>query len=342
MAVFKTQKSAGINHRKTPRVSIGLPVYNGENYLEETLKSILNQNFSDFELIISDNASTDQTSLICERHRRRDARIRYYRQDTNVGAAKNFNTAFQLSRGEYFRWTSHDDLISQDYLEKCVNVLDSSADIILCHTRVNIIHQDDGTISPYNMTLKNVGSSYPSERFGDLVAMHYSRFSYFIFGLIRRDILLKTSLFPGTIGADRILMAELALLGRFHEIPEYAFYLRDHKDRLSKRALLYRHAQWWDTSRHCTRFVFPHWERPFAFLQCLNRVHIHGQERHRCYMKILLSLIKDMYWGMMISDILIAVIPRSREVLWRIKGLLTKACDRKKFFGGNSTRPHVS
>ena len=325
MAVFRTQEPAGIGRRRTPRVSIGLPVYNGDNYLEETLESILNQSFSDFELIISDNASTDSTSSICATYRQRDTRIRYYRQNSNVGAAKNFNTAFQLSRGKYFRWTSHDDLISQDYLEKCVTVLDNNADIVLCHTRVNIIHQDDGTISPYNVTLRNVCSPHPSERFGDLVAMHYSRFSYFIFGLIRRETLLKTSLFPSTIGADRILMAELALRGRFYEIPEYSFYLRDHDARLSKQTHFYLHRQWWDTSKSCTRFVFPHWKRLLEFLQCLNRVHIHGRERHRCYMKLLLSLIKDMYWGMMISDILIAVMPRSREALWRIKGLLTKA-----------------
>ena len=93
-----------------PRVSIGLPVYNGQEFLEETLHSILNQTFNDFELIICDNASTDRTAEICRSFAKRDRRIRYYRNEINLGAAKNFNGVFFLARGEYLKWSDNDDL----------------------------------------------------------------------------------------------------------------------------------------------------------------------------------------------------------------------------------------
>src|SRR5688572_10868700 len=100
---------------KNPRVSIGLPVYNGENYLAEAIDSILAQTFEDFELIISDNASTDRTQEICEAYAAKDGRIRYYRSEVNKGSAWNFNRVFELARGEYFKWAAHDDYIAPEY-----------------------------------------------------------------------------------------------------------------------------------------------------------------------------------------------------------------------------------
>ena len=94
----------------TPRVSIGLPVYNGDRYLRETIEGLLNQTFSDFELVICDNASTDRTQDICNEYCLLDKRVRYYRNNENIGAGKNFNKAFSLSQGKYFKWAACDDL----------------------------------------------------------------------------------------------------------------------------------------------------------------------------------------------------------------------------------------
>ena len=104
----------------TPKVSIGLPVYNGERYLREALDSILGQTFRDFELIICDNASTDETAAICADYAARDPRIRYHRQTHNIGATANFNHTFELARGAYFKWAAHDDVLAPTWLEKCV------------------------------------------------------------------------------------------------------------------------------------------------------------------------------------------------------------------------------
>ena len=100
-----------------PRLTIGLPVYNGANYLAHSLDALLGQSFEDFELIISDNASTDDTPDICRRYEKQDSRVRYIRQPQNIGLAPNHNFTVELARGELFKWASHDDLYARDLLK---------------------------------------------------------------------------------------------------------------------------------------------------------------------------------------------------------------------------------
>ena len=100
-----------------PRVSIGLPIYNGENFLGDAVESLLAQTFTDFELVLVDNASTDGTAAMCERFVARDKRVRYHRNPQNIGGAPNFNLAFQLAdRAPYFKWAAHDDRHLPDFL----------------------------------------------------------------------------------------------------------------------------------------------------------------------------------------------------------------------------------
>ena len=122
-----------------PLVSIGLPVFNGDRFLRESIDSLLAQSFSDFELVISDNASTDDTSAICEEYERADSRIRYVRNKTNIGGFRNHNKVFELSTGKYFAWASHDDIRLPKYIESCVEVLERSRETILCYTKTTII-----------------------------------------------------------------------------------------------------------------------------------------------------------------------------------------------------------
>ena len=126
-----------------PTVSIGLAVYNGENYLALAIESVLAQTFTDFELIISDNASTDHTPEICAEYAAKDNRIRYHRNSSNIGATRNENLTFAMSRGKYFRWLGHDDLCAPDQLAACVAVLESDPTVVLCHSEVVEI-DDDG------------------------------------------------------------------------------------------------------------------------------------------------------------------------------------------------------
>ena len=133
-----------------PRVSIGVPVYNGELYLERALDSILAQSFDDFEVIIADNASDDRTEQICRDYACRDARVRYVRNETNLGASANFNRTFALARGPYFKWAAHDDVLGTDFLLRCVEVLDSNPDVVLCHTKTQQIDEDGRVAGNYD------------------------------------------------------------------------------------------------------------------------------------------------------------------------------------------------
>src|ERR1700722_6330272 len=117
-----------------PRLSIGLPVYNGENYLAETLDSLLGQSYENFELIISDNASTDGTAGICRSYMKQDSRIRYICQPRNIGLAPNHNFLVGEARGELFKWADHDDLCARDLLASCVDALDEYPDVVLAYS----------------------------------------------------------------------------------------------------------------------------------------------------------------------------------------------------------------
>src|SRR5215831_17134423 len=101
-----------------PVATIGIPVYNGEAYLEEAIRSALAQTADDLEVVISDNASTDRTAEICNDYAQQDSRVRYFRNPRNLGAAPNYNIVLANARGRYFKWLAHDDRISPSYVAK--------------------------------------------------------------------------------------------------------------------------------------------------------------------------------------------------------------------------------
>lgn len=135
---------------KSPCVSIGLAVYNGEKYLKKALDSIIRQSFSDFELIISDNSSTDSTQRICEQYVSQDERIRYYRNNKNIGAPRNFNRTLEFASGKYFKWAASDDVLASDFLRKCVAILDKDTSVVLCHSITGRIDENGDLLGFYN------------------------------------------------------------------------------------------------------------------------------------------------------------------------------------------------
>jgi glycosyltransferase involved in cell wall biosynthesis len=259
-----------------PRVSVGLAVYNGEKHLEQAIDSILAQTFADFELLISDNASTDQTEQICRQYAARDRRIRYYRNDANIGGANNENRTFLLSSGEYFRWAADDDVCAPELIAKCVAVLDRDPSVVLCYSMVTEIDENGdyiGTIS------QNKGrSTRPHERFRDLARNdHKCEATY---GLIRAEVLRKTRLQKNYTDSDRTLLAELSLYGRFFEIQEPLFYKRYHPRNtyVNMRARM----AWFNPALK-GKIVFPFWMQFFDYLTIIGRVPLPIQEKIRCY-----------------------------------------------------------
>jgi glycosyltransferase involved in cell wall biosynthesis len=225
-----------------PRVSVGLPVYNGENYLVEALDSLLAQTFTDFELIISDNASTDRTEDICCSYALRDPRIRYHRQTENRGGMWNFNEVFRLARGVYFKWAAHDDVCEPPYLARCMEILDSRPEVVWCYAQSakidrggRLLQEDpEEAFGPAGITHSSQGgfprqghdAVRPSDRFqGVLLGCSWA---VDFFGVIRTEVLRRTHLMPLCYGGEKVLTAELSLYGPSYEVSETLLLTRIH------------------------------------------------------------------------------------------------------------------
>jgi glycosyltransferase involved in cell wall biosynthesis len=217
-------------------VSLGLPVFNGENYLAEAIESALQQSYQNFELIIVDNASHDRTLEICQEYAARDPYIRIFKNPRNMGAVYSFNKTFTESRGTYFKWMAHDDVICPSFLEKCVAALEADEAASMCFSKVKIMDGNGELISDFDKMMLGSDSNQPSARFRAVVRLDY--WCYDIFGLIRSDALRKTDSFESYVGSDRMLRAEIALQGKFLEIPEYLFLSRDHAERSVRRMVV--------------------------------------------------------------------------------------------------------
>jgi len=210
-----------------PRLTIGLPVYNGENYLAESLDDLLAQSFTDFELVISDNASTDGTEKICREYASRDSRIRYIRQPANIGAAPNHNFLIGQARGELFKWAAHDDLFAPDLVARCVETLDANPDAVLAHAYMAIVDEAGKVIQEYDYRLATDSPSAP-ERFHSLLVTEGGDDFY---GVIRTDVLRRMTPHDSYHNAGRKFIAELSLYGRFLQVPEVMFFRREHPGR---------------------------------------------------------------------------------------------------------------
>jgi glycosyltransferase involved in cell wall biosynthesis len=247
---------------RTPTVTIGLPVYNGESYLEMALHSLLAQTFPDFEIVISDNASTDGTQSICERAARQDGRIVYIRQPVNLGAAPNFNLLVDHARAPYFKWAAADDLHAPDYLEKCLALLSSAPDAVLCHSEVIRI---DGVGNEIELRRPDRAQCSPDllTRFRSLVPM---RPCHAVFGLMRTDAIRHSRRILGTSHGDGILLLELGTMGRFEFVAESLFYSRVHEGQSSERYASDRAAytEWFDR-RRAGKTVLPYWRMIWEF-----------------------------------------------------------------------------
>jgi glycosyltransferase involved in cell wall biosynthesis len=200
-----------------PLVSVGVPVYNGELTIARALDSLLAQDLDDIEIIVSDNASDDATPEICAEYAARNPRIRLVRNPRNLGLAGNFNRTFELARGRYFKWATHDDWHAPESLRLTAKALDENPTASLCATGVSLVDEHgiefDRWIPPGDLVepaphvrmsrlLRSLGETHP------------------MYGLLRSSALRRTRLMQSYVGSDRTLLAELSLLGPFVEVAD--------------------------------------------------------------------------------------------------------------------------
>ncbi|MPY97772.1 MAG: glycosyltransferase [Actinophytocola sp.] len=262
-----------------PRLSIGLPVYNGENFLAEALDALLGQTFSDFELIISDNASTDGTEAICRRYAAMDTRIRYIRQPRNIGARPNHNFLVEHARGELFKWASHDDLYGRELLAACVTALDEHPEAVLSHADQAIINEKNQILTRCEYTLDS-GSAYPPDRLRSMLLTEGGDDEY---GVIRTSVLRATRPNDSYHNSSRPFIAELALRGPFYHVPELLYFRRDHPNRGDRNPTIRALCANLDPrrARHSTARLVT--EYVWGFVGSISRAPLATSDRWRCY-----------------------------------------------------------
>lgn len=305
----------------TPRVSVGLPVYNGERYLAEALDALLGQTFEDFELIVSDNASTDGTADICHRYERLDSRVRYFRQRSNIGAVSNHHFVFRQSRSALFKWAAADDLYAPNLLERCVGVLDERPDVVLAHSWVAVIDSAGRVARAFEYPLATDSPRAP-ERFRSMLFGTGEDDEFTPaddqYGVIRSDVLRQVLPQGSYYNSDRTIMAAIALHGPFHQTPDWLYFRRDHNERPRYTCPTVR--SWCanldprraDPLRHPTARLVA--EYPLGYVAAIRRAPLSPREQRECYRYLALWAVSR-------------ALPAARRVLRRARPRVANQCD---------------
>jgi hypothetical protein len=267
---------------KIPRVSIGVAVYNGGRFVAETLDSLLAQTYRDFELIICDNCSTDRTEEICRSYVDRDPRVRYHRNAENIGAPRNFNLAFTLSRGEYFKWSGADDLCARDMLERCIAILDQRSNVVLAYPKTRLIDENGATLGDYDDRL-DLHFKTPHERLSHLLWNLW--LCNAAFGVVRSSAMKRTRCFGAYPNSDLVFLVELALQGLFVEVPEQLFFRRFHAPSVQRYPSAHERIAMFDPAK-VGQLIFPNWKLFAAHFSAIHRAGLTWTESLLCYSKM--------------------------------------------------------
>lgn len=271
---------------KTPTLSVGLPVYNGQQYLAQALEALLAQSYDDFELIISDNASTDGTESICRAYAARDDRIRYVRQPANIGADPNHQFVVDEARGRLFKWAAHDDLYEPELLRRCVEALESHPGVVLAHAADAAIDEEGNVLGrlPYELDTANPD---PAVRLRNLLYVDGGNDDY---GVMYTDVMRRIARYGvGAYGSDRVFVASMLLHGPFFHLPEVLYYRREHPGRVTRAPSKREHAAILDP-RLANRLRYPmarlHAQYVLAYVSAIRRAPLTPADRWRCWREV--------------------------------------------------------
>ncbi len=278
-----SSSAATPEHTSIPTVSIGLPVHNGERFLAEALDSLLAQTHTDFELVISDNASDDSTEDICRAYAARDARIRYIRQPANIGADPNHRFVFEQARGRYFKWASDDDLYAPDFVRRCMETLEAHPEAVLATAADASIDEQGEIIEPLTYRVDTENPRAPA-RLKSLLHVSGGNDDY---GVIRSDVIRRVAPYgSGGYGSDRVFVGGLVLQGPFRHVPEILYFRREHPDRASQIASKQDRAAVYDPSigdRTWNPAIRLHLEYVLGFVTAVRRAPLSTADRFRCW-----------------------------------------------------------
>lgn len=297
-----------------------MPVYNGENYIADAIDSILAQTFTDFELIICDNCSSDTTFAICEKYAKRDDRIRLYRNERNLGAHGNFNRVVELAQGKYFKWAAHDDLLAPEYIRRCVDVLESDGTVALAHSLTRLIDKhgerivelpgdghyiDDETggviYAGLDAADRPLDSADAGERFDAVI--NRTGWVYDIFGVMRLDVLRSVPLFADFYGDDLRILADIAVRGRIVIVPELLFFNRRHpKQSVSNMVAENKMAWAAPNSKRNSAFRY-RWERLKSFMRIATYSRLTLRERLTCARALLRYYVRFQHVHNIVDEI---------------------------------------
>jgi glycosyltransferase involved in cell wall biosynthesis len=306
-----------------PLVGVGLPVFNGEEFLAAAIDSVLAQTFQDFEIVISDNASTDGTEGICREYASRDARVTYHRASENHGIAWNFNQVFKLSSNEQFMWFSHDDILAPSYLERCVEVLRKDSSVVLCFSNWSEIDATGKLLGSYKSRV-TMDSERRVERFRAAIRLDHLCEPWC--GVARSEMIRKTGLYGSFADYDRVMFAELGLHGRFVEIPETLFFRREHKGRsVYLHPTRFERTSWIDPQRG-DAVVFPHFREFREFWAAVGRARLVWREKIACQWALLgwaktnrRRMASDLRFG--VAELLRRLVSGNQVLAWAVKKL---------------------
>ncbi len=274
------------HERDQPLVSIGVPVYNGEPYVEHTLRTLLDQDERRIELVISDNGSTDGTERICREAATADDRVVYHRSATNRGAAWNYNRVLELARGPWFKWAAADDPCEPSFVRRCLEALEESGQqTVLAYPQTVLIDDRDVVIGPHDDSNLDLRDASPVSRLDRLLRNRVEWHP--VFGVIRTAVLRDTigiGVFPL---ADAVVLAELSMRGRFVQVPEPLFLRRYHDERsIVAGPSFVEQLSWYDPARRA-RAAFPQARVSRELLLAVQRAPLSTKDRAACAATVL-------------------------------------------------------
>lgn len=287
--------------QKKPRISIGIPIYYGETFLKETLDNILEQNFNDFEIIITDNNPGGEPAEIAELYSKQYGNITYIKHKSNIGALINWNSIIDYIQGDFFIYAGAHDLWSPELLKKLLSLLENNEDAILVYAP-SYWMSPEGEITSISTgfvdtTGQNIINRFNSIFWGGQDALY---------GLIKTSALKKTCLQKQIIGSGALWLSELSLIGNFIVCTDVKRYRRINRESQNREERLIRY--------HKTLFkkkrilLFPYWRFFFSYFSIFFKGKMSFYSRFRLIISIFSSFLLK-YGHEMILD-LISLIKR--------------------------------